>query len=155
MARTIVLETEIPADIEKVWQEVRTSRLLHYITRGFVRFVPTRTKPFPEIWVEGEYRAWLLLFGFIPIGWQIIAIEDQPPEGEVRRIRDNGRRMMIRTWDHMIEIKPSGMQTHYVDQITVEAGILTPLVASFAKAFYAHRQRRWVRLAQNGFDYDR
>jgi len=31
------------------------------------------------------------------------------------------------------------------------AGMLTPLVAGFARLFYAHRQKRWRALAKNGF----
>jgi hypothetical protein len=35
--------------------------------------------------------------------------------------------------------------------VHIDAGMLTPLVAAFARLFYAHRQKRWRALAKNGF----
>jgi len=37
------------------------------------------------------------------------------------------------------------------DRVHIDAGMLTPLVAAFARLFYAHRQKRWRALAKNGF----
>jgi hypothetical protein len=96
----------------------------------------------------------MLLFGVIPIGWQTIGIElPGAPTGEYR-LRDNGHGPLIERWDHMIEIAPEGEGTRYTDRVHIEAGLLTPLVAAFARAFYAHRQRRWQRLVARAFRYD-
>ena len=53
---------------DEAWRHVGTSALLHHITSPLIRFIPHKTTPFPSEWVEGEYRAWMLLFGFIPVG---------------------------------------------------------------------------------------
>jgi hypothetical protein len=56
---------------------------------------------------------------------------------------------MARTWDHHVRIEqtPDGA-TRYEDRVTLGAGALTPLAALFARLIYAHRQRRWRRLAR-------
>lgn len=86
------------------------------------------------------------------MGWQVVGIERQPPVGAIRRLRDNGRSLLIQRWDHLITVEPDGSRrTRYTDRIEIEAGWLTPLVWAFAQVFYAHRQRRWRRLAASGF----
>ena len=157
MARTITLTTKIPACSERVWTEVQTSRLLLYVASGFIRFSPANGEAFFEKW-DGEtvieLKAWMWLLGFIPLGWQIMRVEPLEPIGKVRRLRDNGRGLWMRRWDHIILIEPDGENTRYTDDVTIEAGLFTAPIALFARAFYAHRQRRWVKLAKSGFCYD-
>jgi len=95
----------------------------------------------------------MFLFGVIPLGWQAIVITLPEPEGNSRFVRDNGYSLLIRRWDHWITIEPAGdgTCTRYTDTVHVDAGLLTPLIAGFAKVFYAHRQRRWRALARRGF----
>ena len=150
--RTVELSTYLAAPPEVVWDHVQTPRLLHYVARGLLRFVP-RGRPFPARWHEGEFRTWMLLFGFLPIGWQAIGIElPVQPAGRFV-VRDNGYGPLIRRWDHWIEITPEGAGTRYVDRVHIEAGLLTPLIWGFARLFYAHRQRRWRKLVASGFAY--
>lgn len=153
MPQMVRLTTHIPASPDKIWQELQTSRLLQYVARGLVRFVPAGGKAFPDVWTEGRYKAWLLLFGFFPIGWQVIGLEFPPSDGQHKRLRDNGCGWLIRTWDHLITIAPEGEGTRYTDEVRIDAGWLTVPVTLFARVFYAHRQRRWIKLANSGFDY--
>lgn len=153
MPKTIALTTHIPATPGRIWQEVQRPQLLDYVARGLVRFHPVKGRPFPEIWSEGQYKAWLLLFGFLPIGWQIIGIEFPPAAGPRKQLRDNGCGWMIKTWDHMITVEPDGEGTRYTDSVVIDAGLFTLPVTLFARIFYAHRQRRWLRLVKSGFDY--
>ena len=153
--RTIEISTHLAAPPETVQQHISTPKLLEYICHGLIRFAPIDPPAFPERWEDGEFKAVMYLLSFLPIGWQIIAIELQPMRGDTWSLRDNGRGWAIKTWDHMIEVTPDGEGSHYVDRITVDAGILTPLVSVFASVFYRHRQRRWRRLVANQFDYSR
>jgi len=131
---------------------VRTSALLLYVAAPLIRFTPKDEAAFPEVWQPGEYRAWMWLFGWVPIGWQAVVISEPAPQGEARFIRDNGYGPLIRRWDHWITIGPAPSGgTAYTDRVEIEAGLLTPLIAAFARLFYAHRQRRWRALVQNGF----
>lgn len=153
--KTIEISTFLSAPHETVIDHVERSELLQYITRGMIRFKPIDPPEFPERWAPGKYRAKMYWKGFLPVGWQVVQIEAQPVKNGVWSIRDNGYGGLIKTWDHMIEISAKDGGTHYVDRIDVEAGILTPFVAIFAKLFYKHRQKRWRRLVANDFDYTR
>lgn len=152
MASTVELTTHLDCTPDEAWERVQTSALLDHIAAPMIRFVP-RDGSFPQTWRPGEYRAWMFLFGFIPLGWQAIAISVPEPSGTTRYVRDNGYSPLIKRWDHWIEIAPdgSGCGTRYTDRVEIEAGLLTPLIAAFARVFYAHRQRRWRALAANGF----
>jgi len=148
---TVELTTQLDCSPDEAFSRVRHSALLEHVAAPLIRFVPGG-KPFPETWKPGEYRAWMFLFGVIPLGWQAILISFPEPRGEIRFIRDDGYSPLIRRWDHWIEIAPGPAgTTRYTDRITIEAGWLTPLIAAFARVFYAHRQRRWRALARTGF----
>ena len=44
-------------------------------------------------------------------------------------------------------MEPAGRgRTRYTDQVEIRAGWKTPFVWLWANAFYAHRQKKWIRL---------
>lgn len=150
MAQTVELTTWLPAEPDTIWHHLQTSALLHYVAAPFIRFQP-HGGSFPERWQPGEYHADMLLFGVVPLGWQAIVIEQPEPLDKARYLRDNGFGPLIKRWDHWIAIAPEAGGTRYLDQVTIDAGLLTPVVAAFARTFYAHRQRRWRELAKSNF----
>ncbi len=151
MAKTIVLSTDLDCSPQEAWARVQTSELLHHVAAPLIRFVP-HDHAFPATWQKGEYRASMLLFGAIPLGWQAIVIQFPSADYDVHYLRDNGYSPLIRRWDHRIEIRPNPDDTtRYTDRLSVDAGWRTPIVAAFARIFYAHRQRRWRALARTGF----
>jgi len=149
---TVELATHLDCTPDEAFAQVQRSVLLDHVAAPLIRFAP-RGRPFPLTWEPGEYRASLSLFGVIPIGWQAVVISLPEPSGDVRFVRDNGYGPLIRRWDHWIAIGPAsgGEGTRYIDQVTIDAGPFTPIVAAFARLFYAHRQRRWRALAANRF----
>jgi len=153
--RTIEISTVLEAPPKTIQDHVWRSALLHYVTKGVLRFKPLDPPEFPERWAPGRYKAAMLWKGFLPIGWQSIGIEPQPLKGDTWSLRDNGHGMLIKVWDHMIEVRPHARGSFYIDRISVDAGVLTPFVAIFARLFYRHRQKRWRRLVAHGFDYSR
>ncbi|MBD2843151.1 hypothetical protein [Erythrobacter rubeus] len=152
MARTVELSTQLDCAADEAWDQIHRSALLQHIAFPLIKFVPRGATAFPERWEEGEYRAWMLLLAVLPIGWQAIVISKPEAKGAVRFLRDNGYGPLIKRWDHWIEIAPeNATTTRYVDRVTIEAGILTPVIAAFARVFYGHRQRRWRALAASDF----
>jgi hypothetical protein len=144
----------IPASPERVWQEIGTTRLLQYVCAPMQYFVPIEPAVLPERWHEGRYKVGLRAFGFLPVGTQSIVVSEIPTDANVRRLRDNGYGDLAKRWDHLITVAPrADGQTDYRDDIEVEAGVLTPFIWAYAWIFYHHRQRRWRRLALNGFNY--
>lgn len=151
--KTIELEIVLPAETAIVWDHILQPRLLCFVAKGILTFQPIDPDVFPERWSVGRYRVQKHLFGVIPIGWQDIGFELLPDQGQVHRVRDNGRGWLIPTWDHTIKVEPVDGGTRYVDHVRIEAGVLTPLVAAFARYFYKHRQQRWQKLVAANFDY--
>lgn len=152
MPTTVEISTTLACTPDEAFARVQTTALMCHIAAPLLRFVPQRQTLFPAVWAPGEYRVWLWLFSVLPLGWQAIVISAPPAKGDTRFLRDDGYGPLIRRWNHLIMIAPNGEgTTHYTDRVIIEAGLLTPLVAGFARAFFAHRQRRWRALARTGF----
>ena len=109
MSRVIELTTQLDCTPEEAQHWVQKPALLHHIASPLIRFVPSKSTPFPANWEEGNYRAWMWLFGVIPIGWQAICISLSDADGAHLEVRDNGYSPLIKTWDHRIAIAPSGI----------------------------------------------
>lgn len=146
------LETVLPCSLDDAAAHVMSTRLLRYVAYPLVSFKPVTGTEFPETWTEGTHWVRLKLFGFLPFGRQAIGISKPLHPGGFA-IRDAGRSALIPVWDHLITIEPHQDGVRYRDQVEVSARVLTLLVWMFAQIFYRHRQRRWLRLASNGFDY--
>lgn len=146
------IDTVIDADADTVWHHVRRPVLLDHVAWPLQRFDPIDPVRLPDQWVDGEYRVRCFMFGFLPMGSQVISISYPATDAPARRLRDNGRGSMMRRWDHLITIRPRGDgRCDYRDEVEIEAGLMTLGVWLFASIFYRHRQRRWRALAQDGF----
>lgn len=152
----IRITTILPAPIEAIWHEVGRPALLEYVTRGRLGFRPIDPPEFPERWSEGRYRVGLSGFGVIPLGWQEIGISFPDLPAPARSVRDLGRSPLFSVWDHTILLEPEGEDaTRYTDEIRFETWLPMALARPIVTDFYRHRQRRWARLVENGFDMSR
>lgn len=151
----VQLRTIIDAPMERVWAEMRQSRLLLHVARPLVSFTPVDPPVFPAEWTPGDHVVALRLFGVAPAGRQRLSISFPEMQDGARAMRDDGEGDLATVWDHLITVSPrADGRTDYEDRVRVEAGVLTPMVWLFARIFYGHRQRRWRRLAREGFRYD-
>ncbi len=150
------IRTKIAAPTERVWAEVQTPRLFLHITAPLVRFAPVSGE-IPAEFEEGRFDVKLKLFGVVPMGEQAIVVTKHVGQEDgalVWKIRDNGFSRMIPKWDHWIVLRRTGpAETLYEDDVTIEAGLLTPFIWAFAALFYRWRQHRWRGLARSGFRY--
>jgi len=152
MAARVELTTRLDAEPDKVWHHVLTPRPLDHVASPMVKFRYVTPINRSATWPSGKHIVRMQLFGLIPLGRQVIDIEYPPHEGDVRKVRDNGYGPMVRRWDHQIAIAPHPAGgARYTDRVEIDAGLFTPVVAAFARQFYAHRQRRWRSLARGGF----
>jgi hypothetical protein len=147
----VTRSTILPASPDAVWAALQRPAVLLRVARPLVHIEPIDPPAFPATWDEGAYRVRMWLFGVVPLGGQVLRVERLPPVGAKRRLRDDGHGLLAQRWDHLITIEPTGTgQTRYTDRVDIEAGVLTPLVWTFAHVFYAHRQRRWHALIAEG-----
>ena len=146
------ISTFLPSAPIEIERHLRSPRVLIHVAAPLVKFIPCGTKQLPEMWEESTYCVSLRLFGFIPFGKQAIAVS-YPETSKGFCLRDSGHSRLIKRWDHLITIEPSGVGTLYRDHVTIEAGVVTFFIWAFAQLFYRHRQRRWRQLVANGFSY--
>lgn len=156
MTAVIRCETAIEAPLETVRDLIERPALLRHIAFPLIFFQSLEKGGFPNIWSEGDHRVFMWQFGFLPLGPQTVSISrGENPDGSVW-VRDNGDGLIARRWDHLITIRSQGLsQTYYVDEVAIEAGLLTPFVASFAHVFYRWRQSRWRAVARDRALIDR
>jgi ligand-binding SRPBCC domain-containing protein len=140
------VSTRLAAPSDVVWDTVKRTDTLRYVTRWLLGF---RANGYvPERWGEGEaYQLRLLFFGFVP-AWRheirVVRVDE-----EAHEIRTEERGGPVREWRHRITVDGEGWgSTRYMDEIEVHAGPLTPFVWTYAQVFYRYRQMRWRRLAR-------
>jgi ligand-binding SRPBCC domain-containing protein len=138
--------TRLPAPRDLVWDTVKRTDTLRYITRGLLGFRVEGGAP--ERLAEAEtYRMRLLFFGLLPAWRHEIRVTRL--DEATHEIRTEERGGPIRTWRHRIAVDEEGWgSTRYLDEIEIQAGVLTPLVWFYAHVFYRYRQMRWRRLAR-------
>jgi hypothetical protein len=145
--KTIHVSTVLDAPAELVWSEVQTRRLLDEVLAPVVRIAPVRGGILPGRWTHGATaRCRLYLFGFIPLG--VHTLEFLRVDGARREIQTHESDALVARWDHLVRVEPAGSQCRYSDEVVIDAGRLTPVVALFANLLYRHRQRRWRRIAK-------
>jgi len=149
----VAVSTYLDAPPERIWQEVRTTKLLSHVNHPLVKLDPIDPPTWPEVWEQKDYLAKMILFGFLPFGEQVLGVRFEDLGEGIYRLRDEGHGDVAKVWDHVIYLKPEGEGTHYTDEITVEAGWMTLIVAGFSWVLYHHRQRKWRKLVKRSFEY--
>ena len=95
------------------------------------------------VWQVGSTSSFRFkLFGVIPFGTHTICIERFDIDG----IQSREHNEHVPVWDHKITLRDVGNQTEYTDEVDIKAGWKTLFIWIWAKAFYAHRQRKWIQL---------
>ena len=135
---------EAPAVV--VWSAVKTPAAFRAVTRRLLVMPVIRSRV--DDWRAGEtVVGWVFLFGLLPFSLHHLHIDSI--DDSTRRLSSREFGGLITTWNHDIEVVPIDPTTcRYRDRIEIEAGIVTPLVALYARWFYRMRQRRWRALAR-------
>ncbi len=131
-----------PASREAVFQKLRQLETLQYIAGPYASFEPVgETQP---VWTAGSTSAYRVkLFGIIPFGTHTIRIIRFGPD----RVSSREGNEHVPVWNHDITMTALGVdRTRYTDRVELHAGWKTAFVWLWANAFYAHRQRKWLRL---------
>ena len=143
----IVQKTSVfPAGRDAVFQKLQKLETLQYIAWLFATFEPV-DNAVPTWTVGGTFSYRFRLFGVIPFGTHTIHIVRFDPES----IRSREANEHVPVWNHDIIMEPvDANHTEYTDRVEIRAGWKTAFIWVWANAFYAHRQRRWIRLLRDG-----
>ena len=139
----IVRKTSVfPAKRDEVFARLQRLETLQYIAAPYAAFTPVEGSDDFK-WQAGSVSAYRFnLFGFIPFGTHTIRIERF--DADVVQSREGNEHVPV--WNHRITLKALGADTEYTDEVEIRAGWKTFFVWLWAKAFYTHRQRKWIRL---------
>lgn len=143
----IVQKTSVfPAPRDAVFQKLQRPETLQTIAKPYVAFEPVDNAT--AVWTVGGKSSYRLrLFGFIPFSTHTIWIVRFDPE----KISSREGNRHVPLWNHDILLVPADENhTEYTDRVEIRAGWKTIFIWMWAKAFYAHRQRKWIRLLKEG-----
>lgn len=127
---------------ETVFSRLQQLETLQYIAKPYATFEPVGEVS--NVWTVGSTSSYRFrLFGFIPFGTHTIRIIRFDPDGVSSREGNEH----VPVWNHDISLEITDSDhTRYTDRAEIQAGWKTFFVWFWANAFYAHRQRRWVRI---------
>ena len=139
----IVQKTSVfPASRNTVFQKLQQLETLQFIARPYAAFEPVNNGK--HIWTVGSTSAYRFrLFGVIPFGTHTIHILRFDPDG----VSSHEGNEHVPVWNHEIRlVEKDENNTQYTDRVEIHAGWKTALIWLWARAFYAHRQKKWIRL---------
>lgn len=139
-----------PASRDVVFERLQKLETLQTIAKPYATFEPVGFAD--PIWTVGstsDYR--FRLFGVIPFGTHTIHIVRFDPEG----VSSHESNEHVPVWNHDITLHPlDDHHTAYTDRVEIQAGWKTVFVWMWAEAFYAHRQRKWIKLLKRQYGRD-
>ena len=139
----IVQKTSLfPASKETVFRKLQQLETLQMIAKPYATFEPVgETVSTWEVGSTSAYR--FRLFSLIPYGTHTIHILRFDPDG----VSSREKNAHVPVWNHEISlVEKDESHTLYTDRVEIRAGWKTAFIWLWANAFYAHRQRKWVRL---------
>ncbi len=140
-----ILKTSVfPASQETVFCKLQRFETLRYIASPYASFDPvTKTA---GIWTPGSVSSYRLrLFGLIPFGTHTIGIV----QFDQNCIVSHEHNEHVPVWNHRILLSGiDSCHTEYTDCVEIHAGWKTIFIFMWASLFYAHRQRKWIRLLE-------
>ncbi len=145
MKNKIVTKTSVfPASKAVVYEHIQRLSTLQHIAFPYATFKPADGTE-GLVWKAGrriDFR--FRLFGIIPLGIHSINVIEFDEHGGIYTKEGNRH---VPVWNHRIIIEPiDGGSVRYTDEVEIGAGWKTPFVHLWARMFYAHRQKRWVRM---------
>jgi len=140
------ISTYLPCSNEQLWAKIVEPKSLQYVASPILKFIPIGKNSFDKEWeVKRDYVLKLYLFGFLPLGNHTIRLINI--DRSENKIESTESGLLARVWNHTIQFQEiEENRIYYTDTIEIKAGILTPMIWSFAQLFYRHRQRRWRKL---------
>ncbi|MGH1446946.1 MAG: SRPBCC family protein [Cognatishimia sp.] len=133
------------ASPERVWNMVTDYTALSIVCKKFLRFDGL---PEGRIYTGQKVDVEVSLFGRLPA---------QPYHMEVVLCDDNAMRFEskelgagVKKWNHTLSIEPDGEGSRLVEQIKIEAGLLTPLFKLWAGVLYRGRHEPRQELLASG-----
>ena len=134
MPQTIRIESTYAASPDAVWAFAKDFSLLAPLSEGSVTFrglsdVPVVQGQVVEFEVKPFYGR-----RFKPFRVTMVEVNDS-----ARRFVSSEEGAGVKSWRHTLSVHAHGTGARQVDEIEIDAGLMTPLIALFAKRMYQKR----------------
>lgn len=142
--KTVTKTTILPASKKEVFRRLKELKTLQHIAAPYATFSPENNNDY-FVWEENAVFSFRFkLFSLLPLGIHTIRVISFSENGDIYTREQNSH---VPMWNHRIILKQLDQSaTQYTDEVEIGAGWKTPFVYLWAKAFYAHRQRKWLKL---------
>ncbi len=139
----IKVTTTINTDEASMWKELQKVSSLLYVSYPLIIFRPQKGCLLPEIWsMQTAYTFKLFFLIILPLGSHCIEIVELEKDKNSIRSQEHGK--FINSWKHRITFKQNSTgNIDYMDEVEIDAGLLTLPVWMFSHVFYRYRQYRW------------
>ena len=149
----VSVRTRLDTDIDTAWDMLHTPTVFQKVSSPFTVFrargeFPSRFRP------DTDYEVTVSAFGLIPLGRQIIRLEDRVDSWMTRQTTDVGRGIsgplgVVTNWRHQMSLTAlEDGSTEFSDQLTAHASWLTPLLWPAFAVFWRWRLFRLRALAK-------
>ena len=143
MKMTVKKISVFPANKSNAFALLQRFDTLAYIAKPYATFKSNYGQT-ELVWEVGRSFSFdFKMFGFIALGVHAINVRKFNPDN----IYTNEGNPFCPVWNHRIILKETADgKTEYTDEVKICAGWKTPFVYLWAKAFYSHRQKKWIKL---------
>jgi hypothetical protein len=146
----------LPVDIDTAWDMLHTPTVFKAVSSPFTIFRETPGSPLPDYFLPNtDYTVSVFAGGVIPLGSQIIRLEDTFESPDRRHTTDVGHGVsgvlgFLKNWRHRMALeKLSDNQTLFTDRLTVNASWQTPALWLGFSVFWRWRAMRLRQVAQS------
>ena len=151
----VTVSAILPVDIDTAWEMLHTPAVFKQVSAPFTVFRDAPSSPLPDRFTpDTDYTVTVFAGGIIPLGTQIIRLEDTVTSADRRHTVDVGRGVsgmlsLMKNWRHQMSLQrlPNG-HTRFDDQLSVSASWLTPLMWPAFTVFWRWRAVQLRRIAR-------
>ncbi|MEL7609305.1 MAG: hypothetical protein AAGU74_07345 [Bacillota bacterium] len=142
--KTLSVTSLFPAAPDVIWRRLIRIETLQYVASPLLMFEPASHED--AVWRAGETAQFLLrLLDILPLGLHTLRLETVDHATYTVQTRESSR--LLPVWNHRITIEPMGSgSSFYTDTVQIGAGRRTSFIHLFARVFFRHRHRRWLKL---------
>jgi hypothetical protein len=142
--KTICIGSVFPSTADEIWDKIQHVKTLQYIAYPYATFSPLGNGDMT--WKEGKiFKFRFKLFGFLSLGIHTINI--MVFDKDALTIYTTESNKTVPVWNHRITMEETSKSSvKYTDEVEIDAGWKTIFVVAWAKMFYRHRQKKWLKI---------
>jgi len=151
----VTVSAVLPVDIDTAWEMLHAPAVFRAVSSPFTIFREHPEHPLPKRFSpDTDYTVSVLAGGIIPLGKQIIRLEDTVWSPDHRQTTDVGHGLsgmlgLLNNWRHQMTVKKlSDQTTLFSDQLTVNASWQTPVLWLAFNVFWRWRAMRLRQIAK-------